>query len=65
MRLGRPRSKPPSIPVIPLANLALVVWTCVMVSGMYSASRGPALLGVVCEASVDAGGRSARGMGRR
>jgi len=43
MRLGRPRSKPPSIPVIPLANLALVVWTCVMVSGMYSASRGPAL----------------------
>jgi len=43
MRLGLARSKPPSIPVIPLANLALLVWTCVMVSGMYSASRGPAL----------------------
>ena len=43
MRLGHPRSKPPSIPVIPLANLALLVWTCVMVSGMVSASRGPAL----------------------
>jgi len=43
MRLGHRRSKPPSIPVIPLANLALLVWTCVMVSGMYSASRGPAL----------------------
>jgi biopolymer transport protein ExbD len=43
MRLGRARTKPPAIPVIPLANLALLVWTCVMVSGMYSASRGPAL----------------------
>jgi len=43
MRLGHGRTKPPTIPVIPLANLALLVWTCVMVSGMYSASRGPAL----------------------
>jgi biopolymer transport protein ExbD len=43
MRLGHPRTPRPAIPVIPLANLALLVWTCVMVSGMYSASRGPAL----------------------
>lgn len=53
MRLGHPRTPRPAIPVIPLANLALLVWTCVMVSGMYSASRGPALR----FASVDRDGR--------
>lgn len=43
MRLGRAGSPRPQIPVIPLANLALLVLTCVMVAGMYSAARGPAL----------------------
>ena len=43
MRLGHPSMPRPQIPVIPLANLALLVLTCVMVSGMYSASRGPGL----------------------
>ncbi len=43
MRLGRAHLPRPQIPVIPLANLALLVLTCVMVAGMYSASRGPGL----------------------
>lgn len=43
MRLGRARLPRPQIPVIPLANLALLVLTFVMVAGMYSASRGPGL----------------------
>ena len=43
MRLGRAGSPRPQIPVIPLANLALLVLTCVMVAGLYSASRGPGL----------------------
>jgi len=53
MRLGLARTPRPAIPVIPLANLALLIWTCVMVSGMYSASRGPALR----FAAVDRDGR--------
>ena len=43
MRLGRAGSPRPQIPVIPLANLALLVLSCVMVTGLYSASRGPGL----------------------
>jgi biopolymer transport protein ExbD len=43
MRLGRAGAPRPQIPVIPLANLALLVLSCVMVTGMYSASRGPGL----------------------
>jgi biopolymer transport protein ExbD len=43
MRLGRRHRPRPQIPTTPLANLALLVLTCVMVSGMLSASRGPAL----------------------
>ena len=43
MRLGRAKLPRPQIPVIPLANLALLVLTCVMIAGMYSASRGPGL----------------------
>ena len=43
MRLGPARLPRPQIPVLPLANLALLVLTYVMVAGMYSASRGPGL----------------------
>jgi biopolymer transport protein ExbD len=43
MRLGRSRLPRTQIPVLPLANLALLVLTYVMVAGMYSASRGPGL----------------------
>ncbi len=43
MRLDPSRPPRTQIPAIPLANLALLVWTCVMISGMYSASRGPGL----------------------
>jgi biopolymer transport protein ExbD len=43
MRLGRAGLPRPQIPVIPLANLALLVLSCVMITGMYSASRGPGL----------------------
>lgn len=43
MRLRRSRPKGPQIPAIPLGNLALLVGTCVIVAGMFSASRGPGL----------------------
>jgi biopolymer transport protein ExbD len=43
MRLGRAGLPRTQIPVLPLANLALLVLTYVMVAGMYSASRGPGL----------------------
>ena len=43
MRLGYGPMPRPQIPVIPLANLALLVLTVVMISGMYSAPRGPGL----------------------
>lgn len=43
MRLNRARPSRPQIPATPLANLALLVLTCVMIAGMYSASRGPGL----------------------
>jgi biopolymer transport protein ExbD len=33
----------PQIPATPLANLSFLVLTCVMIAGMFSASRGPAL----------------------
>ena len=39
-RDGLPR---PQIPAIPLANLSLLVLTCVVIAGMFSASRGPGL----------------------
>ena len=42
MRLGGAAPRP-QIPVIPLANLALLVLSLVMLSGMFSASRGPGL----------------------
>ena len=53
MRLGRTGHERPSIPVVPLASLALVVLSAVVISGMYSASRGPALR----FASIDRDGR--------
>lgn len=43
MRLGCHGSERPEIPVTPLASLALLVLSCVVLSGMYSASRGPGL----------------------
>ncbi len=43
MRLARARAPRPQIPATPLANLALLVLTYVMIAGMYSASRGPGL----------------------
>ena len=43
MRLGRTRMPRARIPVTPLANLALLVLSCVMMAGMYAASRGPGL----------------------
>lgn len=43
MKLRRALPSAPRIPVMPLANLALLVWMCVMVASMYSASRGPGL----------------------
>ena len=53
MRLDRAGGEPPRIPVIPAASLALLVLAVVMISGMYSASRGPGLR----FASVDRDGR--------
>ena len=38
--LGPPR---PQIPVVPLASLAWLVLACVMLSGLYAASRGPGI----------------------
>jgi biopolymer transport protein ExbD len=43
MRLGHTATPRSSIPVIALANVAFLVWTSVVISGMYSASRGPSL----------------------
>jgi biopolymer transport protein ExbD len=43
MRLSYVPLPRPQIPVIPLANLALLILTVVMISGMYSAPRGPGL----------------------
>jgi hypothetical protein len=43
MRLGRTLPPGPQFPVITLANLALLVTTCVIVASMASASRGPGL----------------------
>jgi len=43
MRLSYVALPRPQIPVIPLANLALLILTVVMISGMYSAPRGPGL----------------------
>lgn len=43
MRLGRSGLPRPQIPVIPLANIALLILACVLIAGMYSASRGPGL----------------------
>jgi biopolymer transport protein ExbD len=43
MNLGPRSSARPQIPTTPLANLSFLVLTCVMLAGMFSASRGPAL----------------------
>lgn len=43
MRLGRTRAERPLIPEVPLASLALLVLAAVVISGMYTASRGPGL----------------------
>jgi biopolymer transport protein ExbD len=43
MRLSRGHPARPQIPTTPLANLALLVLTSVMIAGMFSASRGPGL----------------------
>ena len=43
MRLARRRCGGPHIPAIPMANLAMLVLTSVVIAGMLAASRGPAL----------------------
>jgi biopolymer transport protein ExbD len=43
MRLNYVALPRPQIPLIPMANLALLILTVVMISGMYSAPRGPGL----------------------
>lgn len=43
MRLTRQHPTRPQIPTTPMANLALLVLTSVMITGMFSALRGPAL----------------------
>ncbi len=43
MRLERSALPRPELPVIPLASLAMLVLTLVVISAMYSASRGPGL----------------------
>jgi biopolymer transport protein ExbD len=43
MRLSQAGPPRPQIPVVPLASLSLLVLACVMLSGMYAASRGPGL----------------------
>jgi biopolymer transport protein ExbD len=43
MRLRYAALPRPQIPVIPLAAIALLVLTIVMIAGMYAAPRGPAL----------------------
>ena len=43
MRLARRHPPRPQIPTTPMANLALLVLTSVMIAGMLSASRRPAL----------------------
>jgi len=53
VRLGGTGHERPLIPVVPLASLAFLVLTTVVISGMYSASRGPGLR----FASIDRDGR--------
>jgi biopolymer transport protein ExbD len=53
MRLGGTGQARPFIPVVPLGSLALLVLTVVVISGMYSASRGPGFR----FASIDRDGR--------
>jgi biopolymer transport protein ExbD len=43
MRLARRHPPRPQIATTPMANLAMLVLTSVMIAGMLSASRGPAL----------------------
>lgn len=43
MRLNPRARERPQILAFPLASIALLVLACVMISGMYSASRGPGL----------------------
>lgn len=58
MKLGRSRPRHAQIPATPLANLALLILTIVMIAGMLSASRGPALR---FAGSVGGGGFDDRG----
>jgi len=58
MRVLRRDAVRPQIPTTPMANLALLVLTSVMIAGMYSASRGPALR---FASSAPAGGFDDRG----
>ena len=58
MRHARRYAPRPQIPTTPLANLALLVLTSVMIAGMYSASRGP---GVRFASSAVGGGFDDRG----
>ena len=53
MRLGPTRYDRPLVPVVPLGSLALLVFSIVVISAMYSAARGPGLR----FASVDRDGR--------
>ena len=53
MRLGRTGHDRPLIPVVPMGSLALLVLATVVISGMYSAARGPGLR----FASIDRDGR--------
>ena len=43
MRLLRTNVRVHTLPTTPMANLALLVFTSVMISGMFGASRGPAM----------------------
>ena len=58
MRLVQRDAARPQIPTTPMANLALLVLTSVMIAGMFSASRGPALR---FASSSPAGGFDGRG----
>ena len=42
MRLAQP-SRHPQIPTTPMANLALLIFTSILIAGMFAASRGPAM----------------------
>jgi hypothetical protein len=55
MRLDRMRPERPQLQALPLASLALLVFACLSISGMYSAFRGPGMrfAGSVGDVSFD------------